>query len=192
VAELLLQIVRGAVALSCGAFAVVAGTHWAVTQGHLTPFGAWPRTIRKLAAPLLAPTERMVIARGGDPRQAPYWLLGAAVLGGLVLISVTETLISFGYQLDWAFRGGVKGVLHFIVVASYNLLSFALLVRALGSWFGFGRWTPWMRPFHQATDWMLRPLQRILPPVGMVDFSPLVALLIISLVIRPLVAALFQ
>jgi uncharacterized protein YggT (Ycf19 family) len=39
---------------------------------------------------------------------------------------------------------------------------------------------------------MLRPLQRILPPVGMVDFSPLVALLIISLVIRPLVAALFQ
>ena len=191
-AELLLLIVRGAVALSCGAFAILAGTHWAVTRGHLSPFGAWARTVRKLGQPILAPTERAVIAHGGDPRQAPWWLLGAGVLGGLVLISVTETLIGFAYQLDWAARGGVKGVLHLIVVVSYNLLSFALLARAMGSWFGFGRWTPWMRPFHTATDWMLRPLQRLIPPVGMFDLTPLVALLFISLVIRPLVAALFR
>lgn len=191
-AELLLLVVRGAVALGCGAFAIVAATHWAVSRGHLSPFGVWARTIRSAATPLLRPVERRVVARGGDPRQAPYWLLGAGVLGGLILISLTETMIGVAYQLDWASREGVKGILHFLVVASYNLLSLALLVRALGSWFGFGRWTPWMRPFHAATDWILRPIQRVLPPMGQFDLSPLVALLLISLVVRPLVAALFR
>jgi YggT family protein len=192
VADLLLLIVRGAVALGCGAVGVVALTHWLIRRGTLSPFGGWARFVRGASGTVVKATEAQLLRRGGNPQDAPYWLLGVAVLGGLILVSVTQTLIGFAYQLDWARQGGVKGILHFLLVATYNLLSFALLVRALGSWFGFGRWTPWMRPFHQATDWMLRPLQRILPPVGMVDFSPLVALLIISLVIRPLVAALFQ
>ena len=82
-AELVLQIVRGAVALGCGAFAIVAATHWAVTRGHLSPFGVWSRGVRELAEPIIRPTEKAVIARGGDPRQAPYWLLGAGMIGGL-------------------------------------------------------------------------------------------------------------
>lgn len=191
-AELLLLIVRGAVALSCGAFAILAATHWAATRGHLSPFGTWVRGVRELAGPILKPTERAVIARGGDPRHAPYWLLGAAVLGGLVIISLTRSLIGFVVQLEWASRGGVKGVLYFIAVVGCDLLSFALLVRALGSWFGVGQWTPWMRPFHAATEWMVRPLRKVIPPVGMFDLTPLAALLIISFLLRPLIAALFR
>ena len=32
------------------------------------------------------------------------------------------------------------------------------------------------------TDWLIEPIRRILPPVGMIDFSPLVAWLLLSLV----------
>lgn len=191
-AESILLVVRGAVALSSGAAGVVALTHWLVRQGTITPFGWWPRTIRQLAEPAMRPMERQVVRRGGNPQHAPYWLLAALVLGGLVLISLTETLIGVALQIRGASEGGVKGMVRLVIVAAYNAMSFALLVRALGSWFGYGEWTPWMRPFHLATNWMLRPLQRVLPPVGMMDISPLVALLIISLVVRPLVAVLFR
>jgi YggT family protein len=192
VAEIVLLVVRGAVALCCGAFAIVAATHWAVTNGHLSPFGAWARGIRELSEPVIRPTEVAVTARGGDPRQAPYWLLGAAVLGGLVLLSLTQALIGFAYQLQGAGRGGVKGVLYFLIMMGLNLLSFALLVRAIGSWFGFGRWTPWMRPFHTATEWMIGPLKRVIPPFGAFDLTPVAALLIINWVLRPLVAAILR
>ena len=191
-AETLLLVVRGAVALGCGAAGVLALTHWLVRRGTLSPFGGWARLVRGAGSGAVRPVERQLVRRGGNPQEAPYWVLGLAVIGGLALVSATEWLIGFVHQLDWAGRGGAKGVLHFAVVAGYNLLSLALLVRALGSWFGFGRWTPWMRPFYLLTDWMLRPLQRVLPPVGMFDLSPLVALLFISLVIRPLVAVIFQ
>jgi YggT family protein len=32
------------------------------------------------------------------------------------------------------------------------------------------------------TDWLIEPIRRILPPLGMIDFSPLVAWLVLSLV----------
>jgi YggT family protein len=31
------------------------------------------------------------------------------------------------------------------------------------------------------TDWLIRPIRRILPPFGMLDFSPLVAWLVLTL-----------
>jgi YggT family protein len=31
------------------------------------------------------------------------------------------------------------------------------------------------------TDWLIQPIRRILPPVGMLDFSPLVAWLVLTL-----------
>ena len=31
------------------------------------------------------------------------------------------------------------------------------------------------------TDWLIEPIRRILPPLGMLDFSPLVAWLLLSL-----------
>ena len=191
-AELVLLVVRGAVALSCGAFAVVAVTHWAVTRGHLSPFGTWARGMRELTGPLLRPAEKMVVARGGDPRQTPYWLLGAGVVAGLILLSVTQWLIGYVSFAIGAARGGVRGILAFLAFSACDLLALVLLVRVIGSWFGIGRYTAWMRPFHQVTDWLIRPLQRVIPPVGMFDLTPLVAWIIVGWVFRPLLAALLR
>ena len=43
-----------------------------------------------------------------------------------------------------------------------------------------------MRPFYLATDWLVEPIQRRLPPVGLIDLSPLVAYVVV-LVARALV-----
>ena len=191
-ADYLLLIVRGAVALSCGAAGVVALTHWLVRRGTLSRFGRWPRLVYGGSGSALRPMEQQLVARGGNPQQAPYWLLGSAVVGGLVLISLAQWLIGYGYAVGSAARSGPRGALAFIVSAACDLLTLALFIRVIGSWFGIGRWTPWMRPFHLATDWLLRPLQRLIPPIGMVDVTPIVAWLIIALVVKPLLLGLLR
>ncbi len=55
-----------------------------------------------------------------------------------------------------------------------------LLARVLLSWFPIDPYHPVARILFDITEPVLGPLRRILPPVGMIDFSPLVALLLIS------------
>ena len=62
-----------------------------------------------------------------------------------------------------------------------RLTRLALLVRVISSWFGISPYRPWMRPVMALTDWLIEPIRRILPPLGMIDFSPLVAWLALSL-----------
>jgi YggT family protein len=179
VVELILDVVRGAVALSCGAFAIVAATHWLVRRGTLPPFHPWTRAVRSASGPLLRPVATTVVRRGGNPQDAAYWLLGAAVLGGLVLIYTLEWVIRYGQATASAFSAGPRGIVAFLVASAFDLVILALLVRVIGSWFGIGRWTTWMRPFHWATEWIVRPLQRVIPPVGGFDLSPIAAYFIL-------------
>jgi len=39
-----------------------------------------------------------------------------------------------------------------------------------------------MRPFYLLTDWLIDPIRRILPPFGIIDFSPMVAWLVLYVV----------
>ena len=49
----------------------------------------------------------------------------------------------------------------------------------VGSWFGVGRYRGWMRPFYWLTDWIVEPLRRIVPRVGMFDLTPIIAWIVI-------------
>ena len=83
--------------------------------------------------------------------------------------------MKFPYRSASAFSAGPRGIAAFLIASAFDLVILALLIRVIGSWFGIGRWTPWMRPLHVITDWIVRPMQRIVPPVGGFDLSPLAA-----------------
>jgi YggT family protein len=55
----------------------------------------------------------------------------------------------------------------------------ALFVRVIVSWLGGLRYARWMRPIYLLTDWLVKPIQRHMPPFGMLDLSPLVAYLVL-------------
>jgi YggT family protein len=60
------------------------------------------------------------------------------------------------------------------------ILELLIFARALLSWFPtIDRSNPIVRFIYQATEPILEPVRRILPQGSMVDFSPLVVLLII-------------
>jgi YggT family protein len=179
---LLYTAIRALVVLALAYASIVALTHWAVRSGRIEPFGAWARFVRRLSDPVLQPLERRVIRSGGNPQNAPYWLLGIVIGLGLVLLSVTLWLIELIVRITYMARSGPELWIQTLVSFLFTVLMTAILVRVIGSWVGIGPYRKWMRPFYLLTDWLIEPIRRILPPFGMVDFSPMVAWLVLYVV----------
>lgn len=161
---------------------VVALTHWAVRTRRISPFGAWPRLVRKTSDPVLLRLERRVIGAGGNPQHASLWLVGLVIAGGLVVLSLTHWLIGMAAGLSLALRSGPQVWLRLLVSAIFTILMTALLIRVIASWFGIGPYNRWMRPIVALTSWLIDPIRRVLPPFGMFDFSPMVAWLVLYVV----------
>jgi YggT family protein len=188
-ALMLLDIVRWTIVVALLYVGIVAVTHWAVRSRKLSPFGAWPRTVRRLSDPVLRPVEQRVIRAGGSPQTAPYWLLAIVVLGGLVLISLVRWSIGFTYSLGSLASAPLRIQLLTLLSWIFTMLRFALIVRVIASWFGVSTYSKWMRPIVVLTDWILEPLRRVLPPFGPLDLSPLVAYFILWIAERVIIGA---
>jgi len=50
------------------------------------------------------------------------------------------------------------------------------------SWLRFDPYHPVSTLVHQITEPILAPIRRLLPPTGMIDFSPLVALVLLQVI----------
>lgn len=180
-APLVLEATRVLVALLCLAAAIVALTHWAVRSKKLSPFGPFPRFVRRLSDPIITPLERRVVQAGGNPQNAAWWLFWIAVVGGLIFLSLLEWALGAIISFTYAAQTGPRGVLRLVVNGVFGLLIACVLIRVVASWLGMGRYSRIMRPFVFLTDWLLEPLRRIIPPLGMIDISPMVAWLLLVL-----------
>jgi YggT family protein len=154
---------------------LIAVGSWAVRTRRISPFSGAARLIRTLTDPVINPMERWVHRRGGNPQHAPWWLLGVVVVGGILLISVAQWLVVQFARASFATSAGPRGLLRLTVYYAGQLVLIALIVRVIASWFGAFRYSPWMRPVYFLTDWIIKPLRKIIPPLGMVDITPLVA-----------------
>jgi YggT family protein len=190
IAALLDSVTRGLVVAVFAYAVVVAATHWAVRSRRLNPFGGWARFVRRISEPVLKPLERRILRAGGSPSDAPLWLLGIALVGGLVLISLMHWAIGLTYELGALAQAGPRDWLIAVVSWVFRILMIALLVRVIGSWFGVSPYAKWMRPFIVLTEWLLEPLRRLLPPFGPLDLSPMVAYLLLWIAQQAVVRAL--
>lgn len=175
------QVARGLAVAALGFTSLVALTFYLVRSRRIGPFGPWPRAVRRVADPILAPIERRLSRAGRNPQDAPLWLFGFAVAGGLLLISLTDWLIGFTWSARVAAGSGAGGIAAFAVNGVFTLLIAALIVRVVASWFGIGAYNPHFRPVVLLTEWLVAPIRRLLPHTGMIDFSPLVAWLVLVL-----------
>jgi YggT family protein len=173
--------IRAVVVLALVYAGLIALTHWAVRSRRINPFGAWPRTMRKLSDPVLLPLERRIVRAGGSPQNAPLWLLAIVIGAGLVLLSLTSWLVGTVASLRFVAQGGPRIWIQVFVSAVFTLLMTAILIRVVASWFGIGEYRRWMRPIYGLTSWLIDPIRRVLPPFGMFDFSPMVAWLVLYL-----------
>lgn len=76
----------------------------------------------------------------------------------------------------------------------FTFYSLAFIARAVLSWMRIGYEHPAARFLIQITEPLLAPLRRLIPPIGGLDFTPVVALLFLGLVeqlLRTLIVTLF-
>jgi len=73
-----------------------------------------------------------------------------------------------------------------------GLLMLVILVTSLLSWVQPDPRNPIVRFLHAVVDPILHPIRVILPSMGGMDFSPLVALLILSMLQKLIASALYQ
>jgi len=63
-----------------------------------------------------------------------------------------------------------------------QLLAFAIFARAILSWFPIDRSGPVVQALEAITDPVLDPLRRVIPPIGMIDVSPMVAIITLFII----------
>ena len=71
--------------------------------------------------------------------------------------------------------------LRFFIPLLFNLYSFLILARVLLSWVNVSPYHPIVVFIHEVTEPVLRPLRNSIPPIGMMDISPIAALILLQI-----------
>jgi len=154
---ILVDLIRYAVFGVFVASTAVAVGSWAVRTRRIHPFSKTGQIVRRTSDVVLSPFETWLVRRGGLPQNAPWWLLGVTVVGGIIVVTGAEAL------------GG-------------------LFIRVIASWFGAGRYNPWVKWTYPLTDWCILPLRKIIPPIGMFDLSPLIAFFLLQFLLSAILS----
>lgn len=172
---LLRYTVFGLVALA----AAIALFSWLVRTRRVSPLGALGKTMRAVSDPIMRPVERRLVRMGGNPAHAGGWLIVITAVLGIVVISLAGWLVSTFHIAQHAAQAGPRGTFMLVVELLYRILSLALIVRVIAAWFGLFRYSKWIRPAYILTDWLVEPIRRVVPPLGAMDVSPIVAWLLL-------------
>ncbi|MBI3359951.1 MAG: YggT family protein [Chloroflexi bacterium] len=81
------------------------------------------------------------------------------------------------------------------ISAAINIIILAIIFRSLLSFLPLDPFHPVVRLLHQFTEPFLQPIRNFMPSTGMFDFSPLVAIVLLSVinsVLQQILFALFR
>jgi len=172
-----LRVIFTAVLVVAAALAALA---WAERTRRINAFGALARLARKLD-PLIAPVERRIGRFGGTHANAPWWALLAVLLIGAALLGLVGYLRDVLSSIYYAIDQGPRGIARLVVSSLFMVIQVALIGRVIMSWIG-GTYSRLGQLAYRLTEWFLGPLRAVLPSIGMVDISPMVAYFALSLI----------
>jgi YggT family protein len=186
-----IYVLRIALLVVGAVFLLIAVIDWAVRTRQINPFSPVARFFRRVIDPMLAPIEGRIVRAGGMPSQAPWWALAAVVVIGVMLIVLLQWFRGASLSIALAASAGGAGIAALVLQWAFELLKIALIVRVVVSWIGM-RYAWWARAAFTLTDWLVRPIARVLPPFGIIDFSPLAAYLLIAVVEWLVLSSIFR
>ena len=180
--DTLLGILRVVVFIIAAAALIIFTIDWLVRTRRTSPFGGVARFFRRVVDPLIVPIEHRVVRAGGLPANAPWWALIAIVIGGLIVLALLGFIRGQIQIAAGAGGAGGRGIVAVLVTWLFGILQVALIIRVISSWVRLSEWSKWIRWTIPLTEWLLRPLRKLIPPLaGTIDLSPLVAWLLLAL-----------
>jgi len=149
---------------------------------NLNPF-AWPSlTIRRLTDPFVFPMRRGLMGFGIDPKYSPLVVILITILLGYFVLQFTGTLAWIVSGVIVSVRSGAPiRVLGYIIYGAVSIYMLLIFVRIVFSWGRVSYTNRLMRFLVDTTEPLLGPLRRMIPPLGMMDISPIFAFLILWL-----------
>ncbi len=172
--DAIIAVARPVVFVAIGVVAALCAIDWAVRTRRLNPFGRLARFARRTIDPLMTPVERRIVRAGGAPSSAPWWALAAAAIAGFALLALLAFLRDVLADVHYSVGAGPRGLLVLAVSWTFTLLQVAILIRVITSWVGGGH-SAIGRLATRMTEWLLRPLRRIVPTIGGIDITPILA-----------------
>jgi YggT family protein len=125
--------------------------------------------------PLLKPLRKVIPSIAGLDLAS----LVLAIVVQLVLMALTLMLLGYGVDnplqlLVWSIIG--------VTALFLKVFFFALIISVILSWVAQGSHNPTAMLINQICEPLLAPIRRILPSMGGLDLSPIVAFLILNLI----------
>jgi YggT family protein len=156
-------------------FAVLCIVDWLVRTRRVNPMGSLGRFARRSIDPFLAPIERRVVRDGALPTNAPLYALVAVVIGGILALTLLDFLRAQLFAISVSAAAGPRGIALLLIRWAIGILQVALIARVISSWVRISPYSPWIRWSYTLTEWMLAPLRRVIPTLGTIDITPIVA-----------------
>jgi YggT family protein len=148
----------------------------------LNPFGWASRTLHRVTDPFVIPVRGALRNVGIDPKFAPLVVILVSILLGYFLLQILGTIATTLEGVVSGLRtGAIVSVVGFILSGLISLYILFIFMRVIFSWGMISYQNRVMRFLVDVTEPLLGPLRRMLPPLGRMDISPLVAILILWL-----------
>ena len=122
----------------------------------------------KATSPLVNPLRKVIPGFAGID-------VASLVLGFLIAFAKVSVVMLMIYG-TWEPISALIGSGITLVKEAINLVFWVLIIRAILSWVSQGN-NPMEAVFHQLTEPMLRPIRKIIPPIGGLDLSVLVLII---------------
>lgn len=139
----------------------------------------------KLTNPLVVPLRRILPGYGGIDFASLVLAIVLQMAGIAIVFLLSRGAIP---PLPSLILGAVLGVLALLV----QFYFFALLAMIILSWVAQGSRHPAIHLLYQITEPVMAPFRKLLPPMGGLDFSPIIVFILINvlqIVIRHMAAA---
>ena len=148
----------------------------------LNPFSWASRTIRRLSDAFVMPARRAMMGLGVDPKFAPLVVILIAILLGWFFLWLTEEVAAtlIGLIISFKAVNPIMG-LGYIIYGALSVYIVLIFMRIVFSWGMVSHSNRLMRFLVNTTEPLLGPLRRIIPPLGIMDISPIFAFIIIWL-----------
>lgn len=129
----------------------------------------------KVTNPLLLPMRKVIPGFGGLDTASLLLTVLLQLLGIAAILLLNGVGIpAVPLLLIWS----VLGVISLLV----NIYFFALLAMIILSWVAPGGNNPAIYLLHQITEPVMAPLRKLLPPMGGLDFSPILVFILINVI----------
>ncbi len=133
-------------------------------------YNPFSQFVVKATHPIVGPLRRFIPAIGSFDTATFVLALLVAMLK-ITVMNFISGVAEFNFAVMFI------GAVAVLIKEAFSIMFWVLVIRAILSWVSQGGYNPIEGVLHQLTEPMLRPIRKIIPPMGGLDLSVLFALI---------------